>query len=66
MTGIKKSGNRKHLSEAVAPSCLRKVGPRLTVMLANQIMNRPNPTHCGLSCAHKSLGPLIESNDAEG
>ena len=31
--------------EAIAP--LRKVGPRLRVMLENQIMKIPNATHCG-------------------
>lgn len=28
---------------------LSKVGPKLIVKLANQIINRPNMMHCGLS-----------------
>ena len=36
-------------SALAASAPLRKVGPRLMVMLENQIMNRPKETHCGLS-----------------
>lgn len=42
------------ISERAAIAPLRKVGPRLMVMLANQIMNVPNRTHWGES---SSMGP---------
>ena len=34
----------------------RKVGPRLRVILANQMTEIPNPTHCGVSLAAVSPG----------
>ena len=42
-------------SALAARAPLRKVGPRLMVMLENQIMKRPKLTHCGLSFSRESV-----------
>ena len=45
--------------EEMAP--LRKVGPRLSVMLENQMMNTPKATHCGPFLRILSESPAISS-----
>ena len=48
-------------SALAARAPLRKVGPRLMVMLENQIMKRPKETHCGLSFRRERVSSVSSS-----
>ena len=54
-------GSAMMSSELAASPPLRKVGPRLIVMLANQIMNRANTTHWLLSVSSTVMSSMESS-----